>query len=137
MKIFLLVLFTSVKAEFDIGCAISDGFIHAAVSDVVKEPIQNAINPTFEPYYICTDKTTVLDTNKEKCQVYVLDYVVVIPPNPLVLFLVYMCIILIFISTIVWCFVSSCEDKVDMFAYFCCHIIGIIIYDILFGEEDD
>tara|TARA_B100001250_G_C19793594_1_gene787711 strand:+ start:1744 stop:2187 length:444 start_codon:yes stop_codon:yes gene_type:complete len=133
--LFFVSLFTiaGVKAEFDIGDAISDGFIHAAVSDVVKEPIKNAINPTFESYYVCTDS----DFLSNQCHTNVLTYTVVTPPSPVVLFITLLLTILFLISFVVWCAVSSCEEKLEMVAYICCHIIGGIIYDMLCGDDDD
>lgn len=126
------------ESEIDHLGAISDGFIHAAITDVVKEPIKIALNPQLIDYYICTESCDPIEIiqSKEKCYTCVLDYKVIIPPNPSVLFLANMVVILFMIMIVILCCFSSVEEKGKMCTYIFYHIIGQIIYDVLSGNND-
>ena len=139
--IFTLLTICSVNAEFHARDAIFDGFVHGAVMNVVHEPIQKSINPTVVPYYVCTESNITSNmeilTNQEKCYTNILDYTIIVPPNPIIVFLANLVTIICLISFIIWCFTSTAEDKMELIAYICCHIIGQIIYDMLYGDDDD
>ena len=136
---FMLILVAPVTAEIDHLGAISDGIVHSAVADIVKEPIDNALSPTLVNYYICKDSGTPLQIiqSKEKCYPGVLDYIIVKPPNPIVVFIANMIVILFMVMIVIWCCVSSAEEKSEMCTYFIFHMIGQIIYDVLCGDDDD
>jgi hypothetical protein len=135
--IYILILTRPVTAEIDHLRAISDGFVHAAVVDVLKEPIENAITPNIDSYYVCTETSQDwLTTPQEKCYTDILDYNIIIPPNSTVVLLVNIILILFLISFVVWCFVSPWEEKNDIVVYIICHMIGRIIYDMLCSDDD-
>jgi len=136
---FMLILVTPVTAEIDHLGAISDGFVHSAVADIVKEPIDNALSPTLVNYYICKDSGFPLEViqSKEKCYTDVLDYIIVKPPNIILVFLYNMVVILFMAMFVIWCCVSSAEEKSEVCTYIICHMIGQIIYDVLCGDDDD
>ena len=102
---FMLILVTPVTAEIDHLGAISDGIVHSAVADIVKEPIDNALSPTLVNYYICKDSGFPLEViqSKEKCYTDVLDYIIVKPPNPIVVFIANMIVILFMVMFVIWC----------------------------------
>ena len=136
---FMLILVTPVTAEIDHLGAISDGIVHSAVADIVKEPIDNALSPTLVNYYICKDSGFRLEViqSKEKCYTDVLDYIIVKPPNIILVFLYNMVVILFMAMFVIWCCVSSAEEKSEVCTYIICHMIGQIIYDVLCGDDDD
>lgn len=131
--IFATLTICSVSAEFQVGDVVFSGFTHAAVRDVIDEPIKNALNPTVVPYYVCKE-VSYLDKNQ--CYENILDYTVTIPPNPVFVFLSNVLIIIVLISFIVWCFTSTIDEKIEMIGFIICHIIGQIIYDILYSDDD-
>lgn len=140
--IFILITVCSVTAEFQVRDAVFSGFTHAAVMDVVHEPIKNALNPTVIQYLVCRESKDVnciteIIANKEKCYTNILDYTIIIPPNPVLIFLSNVLILILLISFIGWCFTSTIDEKMEMMVFICCHLIGQIIYDILHGDDDD
>ena len=140
LRAIMLVLMMSVPvvSEIDHFDAISDGFIHAAVADVVHEPIENALTPTVETYYVCTESSLDwLPTTQEKCYTDILDYKIITPPHPAVVLVINIILILFLILIVIWCCVSSVEEKGEMCSYIICHMIGAIIYDILCGDDND
>ena len=132
--IFALLTVCSASAEFQVGDAVFSGFTHAAVRDVIDEPIKNALNPTVVPYYVCKEVDCL---DKNQCYDNILDYNVTIPPSPIAIFMSWVIIILFLISFVVWCFTSTIDEKMEMIGFIICHIIGQIIYDILCGDDDD
>lgn len=136
---FMLILVAPVTAEIDHLGAISDGIVHSVVADIVKEPIKNALNPTPIDYYICKDSGGPLEViqSKEKCYTDVLNYIVVIPPNPSLVLLYDIVVIIFMVMFVIWCCFSSAEEKSELCIYIICHIIGQIIYDVLRGDDDD
>ena len=138
--ILTLLTIGSVKSEFQVSDAAFAGFTHAAVADVLEEPIKNALRPSVVPYYICADvpnSITKILANESKCYTNILDYTVTIPPSPVAIFMSWVIIILFLISFVGWCFTSTIDEKMEMIGYIFCHIIGQIIYDILCGDDDD
>ena len=138
--ILTLLTIGSVKSEFQVSDAIFDGIVHAAVTDVLEEPIENALRPSVVPYYICADvpnSITKILANESKCYTNILDYTVTIPPSPVAIFMSWVIIILFLILFVGWCFTSTIDEKMEMIGYIFCHIIGQIIYDILCGDDDD
>ena len=138
--ILTLLTIGSVKSEFQVSDAIFDGFVHGAVADVLEEPIKESLTPVIVPFYVCTEvpnSITEILANKGKCYTNILDYTVTIPPSPVAIFIAWIIIILSLISFVIWCCTSTCEEKIEMIAYMCCHLIGQIIYDMLCGDDDD
>lgn len=135
-----LITINNAYASIDIGEAVFDGFAASAVHDVVKEPIKNALEPQTIYHCICTNTPfTRIDilSKKEMCYTNVVDYAVVIPPNPVATFLANLLVIVFLVLLVIWCFTSSVEEKREAIVYIICHIIGQIIYDILCGDDDD
>ncbi len=140
LLLFTLLTIGGVRANVNSFDAMTDGFVHAVVKDVVKEPVDSVLNPSVKTYYVCSETgSTQYDfmTSQEKCYDNIVDYTVIIPPNPIAVFLANLLIILVFIASIVWCFTSTCEEKIDALYYIMCHLIGQIIYDILCGDDND
>ena len=131
LRIILLILIKPVVSDIDKFGAISDGFVHSAIADIMKEPIKNALNP--EIVYVCKDSGNPIQNN-EKCYTDVLDYT--LPPNPHVIFLFNVLMILFVLLFIIFCFTSTVEEKRDVFLYLVCHTVGQIIYDMIHDDDD-
>ena len=134
IRALMFMLVAPVTAGFDHYGAVTDGFVHAAVADVLKEPIENAIRPDSHSYYICIDSN---HTFQKKCYTDVFDYKIITPPSTLAIIISNVFILLVLVSSVMWCFTSSVEEKGDFCSYIICYIVGRIIYDILCGDDDD
>jgi len=138
-----VTLFTQVHSEIDAYGAISDGFITRAISKPIVDYTKDAITDKYFEHYICTKREAMLPreiiANKSICypDQEVISYILLVPGSTFVLFIFIVFQVIFAIAFIFWCFTSSIEEKLEFLTYVCLHLIGQIIYEMFFGDDDD
>jgi len=137
----LFIMVVQTTGEVDIGLGITNGYITASVTKPIKRAITHAITDKYVYHYRCMIdepyKTNDILANISVCYYDENHYTIVEPGNMFVKFYIKLLEVLMPIIFVIWLFTSTIEEKIDMFVYIMCNILGQIIHDMLHDDDDE
>ena len=144
MKTFITLLFIMVvqaTGDVDIGLGIASGYMTASVAKPFGKAITYVATDQYIYNYRCMIdepyKINDILANRSVCYYDENHYTIVEPGNMFVKFYIKLLEVLMPIIFVIWLFTSTIEEKIDMFVYIMCNILGQIIHDMLHDDDDE